>query len=320
MASQVPVADKTCVFYKTLNLPTFLGAIPVPKGEGSYEQFIFQIRGFRGNYTNEAIKSSMIGSVTDGVRDYLDFVGFQNSLSILIDALERRYGKGQTTDKIQQQFYQLSQERGETVQEFAGRIETKYKKLITLYPWRYNSEILKERLFYGMTQHLRDSMRYLYKRADTTYDEQLLTAKEAECEWLEHRTTKMKQTTVGEEVDQKEREEIKVRLDKLAETVKAASFQRRPPPKRKTSPRKTPTGTPTSSPQNSPRNPGKGPGISSAGPFRSGRKPLQCFKCGGWGHVIHECATQENLDWRELSRAGSPPKETGLESTFSNTQ
>ena len=86
----------------------------------------------------------MIGSVTDGVRDYLDFVGFQNSLGILIDALERRYGKGQTMDKIQQQFYQLSQERGETVQEFAGRIEMKYKKLITLYPGWYNLEILKE--------------------------------------------------------------------------------------------------------------------------------------------------------------------------------
>ena len=103
-----------------------------------------------------------------------------------------------------------------------------------------------------MTQHLRDSMRYLYKCLDTTYDELLLAAKEAECEWLEHRMTKMKQTTVGEDVDRKEREEIKVRLDKLAETVKAASFQRRPPPKRKTSPRKTPTGTPTASPQNSP--------------------------------------------------------------------
>ena len=250
--SQVPVADKNRVFYKTPDLPTFSGAIPVPKGEGSYEQFIFQIQGFRGNYTDEAIKSSMIGSVTDGVRDYLDFVGFQNSLSVLIDALERRYGKGQTTDKIQQQFYQLSQERGETVQEFAGRIKTKYKKLITLYPGRYNSEILKERLFYGMTQHLRDSMCYLYKRPDTTYDELLLTAKEADCEWLEHQTTKMKQTTIGEDVDRKEREEIKVRLDKLAKTVKAASFQRQPPPKRKTSPWKTPTGTPTAPPQNSP--------------------------------------------------------------------
>ena len=266
--SQVPVpAEKGCVFYKTPDLPTFSGAVLVPKGEGSYEQFIFQIQGFRGNYTDKVIKSSMIGSVTDGAHDYLNFVGFQNSLTVLIDALERRYGKGQTTDKIQQQFYQLSQERGETVQEFAGRIETKYKKLIALYPGWYNPEILKERLLYRMTQHLRDSMRYLYKRPDTTYDELLLTAKEVECEWLEHKTTKMKQTTLGEDTGQKEREEIKVRLDKLLETVKAASFQKRPPPKRKTSPRKTPTGTLNNSPQNSPRNPGKGPGITSAGPF-----------------------------------------------------
>ena len=38
-----------------------------------------------------------------------------------------------------------------------------------------------------------------------TYDELLLTAKEAECEWLEHQTTKMKQTTISGDVDQKER-------------------------------------------------------------------------------------------------------------------
>ena len=43
-----------------------------------------------------------------------------------------RYGKGQSTDRIQQEFYQLSQERGETIQQFAGRMELKYKKLV---PW-----------------------------------------------------------------------------------------------------------------------------------------------------------------------------------------
>ena len=77
--SQVPVSDKNRMSYKTPDLPTFIRAVPVPKGEGSYEQFIFQIQGFRGIYTDEAIKSSMIGSVTDGARDFLDFVGFQNS-------------------------------------------------------------------------------------------------------------------------------------------------------------------------------------------------------------------------------------------------
>ena len=59
------------------------------------------------------------------------------------------------------------------IQQFAGRIELKYKKLIALYPGRYNPEMLKEHLFYGMTQHLCNSMRYLYKQPDTTYDELL---------------------------------------------------------------------------------------------------------------------------------------------------
>ena len=106
-----------------------------------------------------------------------------------------RYGKGQTTDRLQQEFYQLAQERNEQVQSFAGRLEFKYKKLIHLYPGRYDLNILKERLFYGMTQHLRDSMRYLYKEVDTTYESLLSAATEAEAEWLESKTLKAKAAT-----------------------------------------------------------------------------------------------------------------------------
>ena len=146
---------------------------------------MFQIKGYRGSYTDEAIKSGIIGAVTDRAHDYLNFVGFDKGLPVLIEALETRYGKGQTTDRLQQEFYQLAQERHEQIQSFAARLEFKYKKLINLYPGRYDLKILKERLFYGMTQHLRDSMRYLYKEVDTTYESLLSAATEAEAEWLE---------------------------------------------------------------------------------------------------------------------------------------
>ena len=53
-----------------------------------------------------------------------------------MEALETRYGKGQTMDKLQQEFYQLTQERNESVQQFAGWLEFKYKRLICLYPDR----------------------------------------------------------------------------------------------------------------------------------------------------------------------------------------
>ena len=51
--------------FKTPILTKFLGIEPVPKGEGSYEQFKFQIKGYRKTYNDEAIKAGMIGSVTD---------------------------------------------------------------------------------------------------------------------------------------------------------------------------------------------------------------------------------------------------------------
>ena len=74
--------------FKTPILTKFSGIELVPKGEGSYEQFMFQIKGYRKTYDDEAIKASMIGSVTDNVRDYLDFVGFDKELPVLMKALE----------------------------------------------------------------------------------------------------------------------------------------------------------------------------------------------------------------------------------------
>ena len=61
--------------YKLPTLPKFSGTLPVPKGEGSFEQFMFQIRGFKGSYAEEAMKNGIVGAVTDGAQDYLDFIG-----------------------------------------------------------------------------------------------------------------------------------------------------------------------------------------------------------------------------------------------------
>ena len=107
---EVESETKTKPPLKTPILTKFSGIEPVPKGEGSYEQFKFQIKGYRKMYDDEVIKAGMIGSVTDNVRDYLDFVGFDKELPVLMEALEMRYGKGQMTDKLQQEFYQLTQE------------------------------------------------------------------------------------------------------------------------------------------------------------------------------------------------------------------
>ena len=77
-------------------------------------------------------------------------------------------------------------------------MELKYKKLVELYPGRYTKDILKERLFYGMTQHLWNLIRYLYKKPDTTYEELMMSAKEAEAEWIDNKAC-VKSTVVSED-------------------------------------------------------------------------------------------------------------------------
>ena len=63
----------------------------------------------------------------------------------------------------------------------------------------------------------------------------------------------------------------------------------------------------------------RGPEPTAAGPFHGNRRPLQCYKCRGWGHVARECPMVENLDWRGLTRADPTPEKTpGPESTVPN--
>ena len=163
-----------------------------------------------------------------------------------------------------------------------------------------------------MTQHLRDSMRYLYKETETGYEQLLSAAREAEMEWIESKTIKVKVTSVVDP-GTKERDELKARIDKLTKELnkkEKGSFY-----KKKTSKCKNPT--PVSSPKGSPRS--KGPEITAHGPFRNGKKPLQCFKCGGWGHVICEYPSLGNVNW-ELNQVEPAPVEIDPQSKLSSQQ
>ena len=192
-------------------------------------------------------------------------------------------------------------------------MELKYKKLVELYPGRYTKDILKEQLLYRMTQHWQNSMRYLCKKPETMYEELMMSAKEAEAEWIDNKTC-VKSTIVNEDPGKKEREELKQRIKKLTDSIKAANLQTKPAsPRHKKSPRSPRTGR-----QNMNE---RGTEPTAAGPFHGNRRPLQCYKCGGWGHVARECSMAENLDWRGLMQADpTPEKAPGPGSTVPNQQ
>ena len=132
-------------------------------------------------------------------------------------------------------------------------------------------------------------MRYLYKETETGYEQLLSAAREAETKWVESKTIKAKVTSVVD-LGKKERDELKAWIHKLTKELnkkEKGSFY-----KKKTG--KGENQTPVSSPKGSPRS--KGPEITAHGPFHNGKKALQCYKFGGWGHVFRKCPSLGNLN------------------------
>ena len=237
----------------------------------------------------------------------------------MIDELVERYCITVTHDTLVCEFHQLSQERNERIREFTGRIEKVFKKLQRQIPERYpNKSLLKDRLFHGMNQHLKDSLRYLYTQSSVTYANLLQAAYAAEVEAEKGRAAQSKAanlTNSPDKVDIQSRDPspivasvvaIESKLDKCLKAVSKAA--------------QAPVSKPDSSKQVgqhresnlAPATPTKyrGPTSSAAGPFRGKNgKPIRCWQCGGWGHTTRECPTQGNLNWRELSGAANPPKE-----------
>ena len=131
----------------TPGLPLFSGAEPTPRDEATYEQWKFQVKGMRSSCPEGTVRTALIASVRGSVSEAVSFVGFKASVNDILAGMEKRFGKKATGDKLQSEFYQLQQEKGERIQHFAGRLEKAFKKLRDVFPDRYQETQLKERLF-----------------------------------------------------------------------------------------------------------------------------------------------------------------------------
>ena len=166
-------------------------------------------------------------------------------------------------------------------------------------------------------------MQFLYMKNDVGYEEFLATVYEAENEGTEGKVLnkKAKAMMVEKVIDEREKSELKdlkQQIESLTTimksatigTVKAKGREGNPSPRKKellgSSPQKRMQGSP------------KKDKISVV----PDQKPLQCFRCEGWGHGWHECLTLENFIWRELMGAGvlSTPGSPGSAPTQTQSQ
>ena len=101
-----------------------------------------------------------------------------------------------------------------------GRLEQLYCRLQEKFLGKYDIKQLKDRLLYGMSQHLCDSMQFLYKKDETSYEELLEASQEAEGEWTENKTAWVKNASASENEGLKA---LRDQISALANTISATN-------------------------------------------------------------------------------------------------
>ena len=147
-----------------------------------------------------------------------------------------------------------------------------------------------------MHQHLKDSIRFCYKKEETTYEELFCETVKAEKEKVpETKITSLKaKSAIVEPAVAKEDnagiQDLRQKIDALTTAVKLSTFGGARPkqPGNGGTPQK---GKDKNRMNGSPYK-GQDPTITSAGPFKSGQKHFQCYHCGGWGHSYKQCPSQ----------------------------
>ena len=95
---------------KLPSFPLFSGTELTPKDECGIETFLFQVRGARKNLTDQAVRAALISSLRGGASAFIEYVGLDSPLDIMIDELVKRYCVTATHDTLVCEFHQLSQE------------------------------------------------------------------------------------------------------------------------------------------------------------------------------------------------------------------
>ena len=252
-------------------------------------------------------------------------------------------------DVLMQNLYKITQGSSEKVPSFATRLEGTLNQIRLRCPrWIANHEVpwhLKEWLFHGVRNHMRDSIRYLYGNPKTTYSELVVAAVQRVESEMEETKEKVKvRSAATTEVASGSKElgdqiarlmAALTRAEQGSHPVSAPNSPRHRGHGRGWTDRNTPVhpsshngwtglGQTTSicssliTNREGIESPCKGNmreqnGVQGGAQSNRDSNSLQCFRCQGWGHMARECATPAkvlNRDGGTWGNVVKPPPTT----------
>ena len=96
------------------------------------------VEGALVTHTEEAVRSAVIGSVRGAAHELLEFIGYGEEMGDILKHKKERFGQGPSKAKLQKDFFLMEQRKTESINQFAGQVEQRFKRLRVLYPGRYD--------------------------------------------------------------------------------------------------------------------------------------------------------------------------------------
>jgi len=145
-------------------LKTFDGEPPQKGGKSqvSFEQWKQDVLNLKGNYGVTTIREAIYKSLSGSARSALSSLGEKPTLKAIIQRLEVMFGTVFSMDVLLQQFYRISQDKKETVSQFAAHLEVSMNHIVSTnvgFIHAIDTELhIKQRLFHGARENIRNAV------------------------------------------------------------------------------------------------------------------------------------------------------------------
>ena len=280
-----------------IDIRKFSGTEPTPSDELNFYQWCIDVKSYQSSYPDNILLPAVRKSIVGKAKSIIRHLGLSYTVEEVISLLTQEYEGVASSDVIFKDFYQLRQERNEKVQVFSIWLRDALTRLSLRAPKKDCDKILEDHSFYGIRSYLRNSIHHLYDDETVTFSQLLIKAHQNEEEEM---TSKLvnKGSVMGSTLEE--------RVDRLI----AKSNQELPPNGRGNPSSRSFDRDPYTCNLRSERNPNpifqesrndicqnlRSPEPSAAGPFdeSDGSRPIQCFRCRGWGHPRRLCPFQLN--------------------------